>query len=354
MLRTFVLLILCSSLVCAEEEPKAPAGGKFVAVSPDGDGWQHPGTSLYLPQQLGTFRMTKIFQADKADQGFTVTYTEERRGLRLDWLVYPPQAIIRDYASLLPRVTKEMQQNANWLQSISKAQGFYEASRSPVEEAKVPMWKRDPVPLFTQSFIMKAAQGPVLEPKPDLFYTLNLLYLEDYFVQTTLVMPSTLGEEAGTIREEAHNLVAAMIREPAMSEEMLKMAAQYALKPLEDEGRKAATTLLKLSAESHTMKPSFPGEGITACLNEAKATAAGTHDDLLRAFSVGSLVVQIQGGKFDDQVTEGARMMSEVFATLQKQKPELKSPACEKLAQAVKDGRAALHLREQMLAPLPK
>jgi hypothetical protein len=298
--------------------------------------------------------MVKIFQADDKRTGFTVTYEEERRGLRLDWLIFPPTEPVRDYASLFPALYKQMEGTTQWLTNTAKSQGYFESSHSPVEEAKVPLWRRDPVPLLTQSFVMKSAQGPVVEPKPDLFHTLNLLMLEDYFIQTSLVMPANLGKEAGDIREEAHNLVAAVIREPALTEELLKLAGDYAAKPLEDEGRKAADSMIAISADSQTIKPSFPGEGITDCLKEAETTAPGSQKDLLRAFTIGSMLVQLQGGDFDDQITEGARMMCEVFTAVQKATPALKSPRCDQLAAEVKAGNAASYLRAKMLAPVTK
>ena len=121
---------------------------------------------------------------------------------------------------------------------------------------------------------------------------------------------------------------------------------------MESEGQKSADALLQLAEASLTMKPHFPGEGITPCLREAELTAPGCEKDLLRAFTIGSLVVKLQDGSFDDQIAEGARMMAEVYGMLKGKHPALKSEACEAVAAAVKEGKAALHLRERMLAPL--
>lgn len=321
-------------------------------MSKDGLPWAHPHTSLRMPLVLGGFKLEKVFKADRAEAGYAVTYLEERRGLRLDLHLYAPEKQITDPSRMVSTMKLRMEQTVQGLMSLAKMGGYYEQSRSPVEEVRLPVWKRESLPMLTQSFVMKAAQGPVREPKPDLFNTLNLLLFEDFYVQSSLVMPATLGEEAKQVREEVEKLFAGLVREPFLTQEYLALAVKYVEKPLEEEGQKSADALLELAEASLTMKVHFPGEGITPCLREAQSTAAGVEKDLLRAFSIGSLVVKLQDGGFDDQMAEGARMMTEVYAGLKGKHAGLKSEACEALAAAVKEGKAGLYLRERMLAPL--
>jgi hypothetical protein len=350
----FLLLVLVAAGLSAAEGQKdaTASGGQFIELSKDGLPWAHPHTSLRMPQTLGGFKLEKVFKADRVEAGYAVTYTEERRGLRMDWLIYPPEAQITDPSRMLSTMKLRMDQTVSGLMSLAKGGGYYEASRSPVEEVKLAVWKRDGIPMLTQSFVMKAAQGPVREPKPDLLNTLNLLLFEDYYVQSSLMMPATLGEEAKQVRDEVDKLFAGLVREPFLTQEYLGLAVKYVEKPMDLEGQKSADALLQLAEASLTMKPHFPGEGITPCLREAEKTAPGCEKDLLRAFGIGSLVVKLQDGSFDDQMTEGARMMSQVFEMLKGKHPALKSEACEGVAAAVKEGKAALYLRERMLAPV--
>jgi hypothetical protein len=349
-MKLLLSLLLLSGLTLAEESK--PVDGSFLELSKDGLPWAHPLSSLKFPQQLGDFILKKCFKSKNAAGGYALSYVEERRGLRLDWQLYPPKARIKHLSEVLGTVKKQLTEVVDDLIQVGERKGYQVANRGPVDQGEIPVWKVGELPLFSQSFVLKSKPGPLANPPPSVFNTINLSMFEDIYVQSSLVMPFSLGNEAVKIRDEVDKLFSQVLREPALKEEYLKLCRNYVEKPFEEEGRKAADALLVLCDSSVAVKPVYPGEALTPCLREAEQTAPGVHQDMLRAFSVGSVVVQLQGGGFEDQMQEAARMMVDVYTAQQKEKPALKSEATERLRAAVKQANAAVYLREQMLAPL--
>ena len=328
-------------------EPKDDKPGEWLVLPTDGTPWQHEATGLRFPQQLGDFRLRLGFIDKNASAGVALSYVHETKNMKGDVVVFPCSEDLKKVKDVMVYVRGEHEKLVKDLRAASKEQGYAELSHTEIEERGVNLWQGN-LPLTVQSFEFgpAAADDDLVKPKTSQWFGLALF--QDYFVQMSIVRPSTSGAEGEKLRNELVKLFLQCIREPSVAPEMLKLCRTYVHDPLTPEGRKAADALHEYSQASPVFKIAFPGEVLTPALEAASAVSKDMGLDLLRAYIVGSGVVALQGGTAAQSIEEGARVMAHVYGELKKQDAKIKSELMEQLLPEVEKERASVFLQKKM------
>lgn len=326
--------------------------GDWVVLAPDGTPWMHEATSLRFPQQLGEFRLRLGFRDKNAEAGVAISYVHETKNIKGDVVIFPCPKELEKVKDVMVYLRSEHEKLVQEMEIVSKDMGFAELSHTPIEERAVNLWEGN-LPLTVQSFEFgpSAIDDELVKPKTSQWF--GLVLYQDYFVQMSIVRPSSSGEEGEKLRDELVKLFLQCIREPSVTPEMLKLCRTYVHDPLTAEGRGAADALFQYSRASPVFKIIFPGEVLTPALEKAATVSKETGSDLLRAFIVGSGVVALQNGTADQSLEEGARIMAHVYGELKKQNEQIKSDLMEQLLPEVEKQRAAVFLRQKMAAETP-
>ena len=336
---------LGSSLHAAESVSSSK--GAWVNLPKDGTPWKHPGTDLIFPQVMGDFSLNGGFLDKLPDAGVAITYTHPKLPLKADVVISP----CREQLVKIPDVMKVARDNleklAADLLALSKAQGYTEAQRSPIDEQRLPLWETSDIPFVSQTVELTPA-SPAGGKVSALNQWLAVLIYKDHFVQINVIMPSAIIKSNKADADQLITSILQCIRYPTLKPQMLEVCRTYAAVPLTDDGRKAADALLVFSKESPVFEIIFPGEALTPFLDEVSKKSQATSLDFLRAFAVGSGVVTLQNGTADDSLEEGARMMIVLRDMLKEKSTPVESTFLDDLAKASGEKKAAEFLRQRM------
>ncbi len=350
---TFVILALwLSSLAVpfcasAEAEVKAEKGDAWVNLSKDGLPWIHPETKLEFPQLLEGFTLEGGYRDKNRQAGLALTYTKKESNLKADVIIAPCTINLANEPNVVGIARKELESLANDLVAIAKQSGYGEQGRSRVSEQKLPLWDQGEIP-FVSMTIDLAPTSPATGLVPAINQWLAVLIYNDHFVQFNVIMPTARVKE---VKPEADRMITNLLqclRYPALKPEMLKVCRSYMEEPLTDAGRKSADALLTFSKESPIFEIIFPGEALTAALDEISARSQEAALDLLRAYSVGSSVVTLQNGGMDASIEEGARIMIGLRQMMKEKGMPVESAFLDDLAKATDQKRGAAFLKDRM------
>ena len=358
-------LIAATAFPClqAEDAPKAPPTGKatpqaekkkiekpgdWVVLPSDGTPWKHELTDLRYPQSMGGFHLRLGFQDKNEEGGVAISYTHEKKNIRGDVVLFPCKTDLNKVTDIMAYLRGEHDKVVKDLVKASTAQGYKEVKRMPIEERGIKLWEGN-IPLTVQNFEYASATPNDDESvRPPTSQWLGLTVYQDYFVQMSIVRPTSSAKEGEEFRDELVKLFLQCVREPSVLPQMLKLCRTYVENPLTPEGRKAADALADYSQASPIFKIIYPGEVLTPALDAANAVDKEMALDLLRGFSVGSAVVALQGGTADQSIEEGVKIMAHVYDELKKKNDKVKSDLMEELIPLVAKERAASFLRQKM------
>lgn len=350
-------LVLASTLagVHAQQTPSPidPTAGEFLKFPEDGTNWKHPETDLKFPQQLGDFELKQGFKSRQAEGGTALTYVHTKSDIKADILLAPCPKETAVAVDIMPAVEEHLRQMGRELRQIATSQGYTEdeEKRGKLERGKIDLWKIGIVPVAQMKMELKASDPAQSSTHPTLTQWLSVILYQDSWVQTSVVMPASLGAEGEKLREEFIRMVVQVVREPSLFGELLLLCDDYVRDPLSDKGREGADHLWQFSKESPVLEITLPGEALTPALDELAANAPGTEMDLLRAYIVGSGAKTLMDESIDSRLAEGARLMTVVYELLKKKDPKVTSPFMENLTKIVADKKAAEWLRARMNAP---
>lgn len=319
----------------------------WVNLSKDGTPWKHPETGLLFPQQMGGFTLEGGYKDKNKQAGLALTYTKKESNLKADVIIAPCPQPLTTETDVIGMAKKELESLAADLVSIAKQSGYGEQGRSKISEQKLPIWDRGDIP-FVSMTVDLAPASPAKGMIPPINQWLAVLIYHDHFVQFNVIMPTARVKE---VKPEADSMITNLLqclRYPALKPEMLKVCRSYMEEPLTDSGRKSADALLTFSKESPIFEIIFPGEALTAALNEISARSQEAALDLLRAFMVGSGVVTLQDGSTNESLEEGARLMIGLRRLMKEKSMPVDSAFLDDLAKASDQLRGAEFLKDRM------
>ena len=335
------------------DAPLDPSAGEYLKFPEDGTPWKHPHTDLKFPQLLGDFELRQGFKAKQAEGGTALTYVHQKSDIKADILLAPCPKEVAVVVDIMPAVEEHLRQMARELRQIATTQGYVEDEdkRGSVERGKIDLWKIGIVPVAQMKMELKAKNAADSASHPTLTQWLSVILYQDSWVQTSVVMPVSLGAEGEKLREEFIRMMVQLIREPSLFGELLLLCDDYVRDPLSDKGREGADHLWRFSKESPVLEITLPGEALTPALDELATFAPGAEMDLLRAYIVGSGAKTLMDQSIDARLEEGARLMTVVYDLIKKKDPKAKSPFMDELVKVVAEKKAADWLRKRMNAP---
>lgn len=347
-------LCLAASFVSAQQNnPPSRPDGEFLKFSEDGSPWKHPDTDLRFPQALGEFKLVQGFQAKDKEGGIALTYAHKAADMKADMLLTPCPKETAISVDIMPHVEEQLRQMARELRQLAASQGYTEVEdkRGKIERGKIDLWELGIVPIAQAKMEFTATDPAKAESHPALSQWLSVILYQDSWIQTSLLMPVSKGEEGEKLREQFMKMLVQVVRDPSLYGELIKICEGYNKDPLSDESRLRADSLWKFSQESPVLEITLPGEALTRALNELATYAPGAEQDALRAYLVGSGHKTLLEESIDSRLAEGARLMTVVYDLLKKKDSKVKSPMLDELTQAVADNKAADWMRRRMNAP---
>ena len=345
----FSWLSVAADPPAAKDKAAADRPGEWVPLHEDGTPWKHTGTDLRFPQALGPFKLRTIFEDKRAVAGVDLNYVDERDNMKADVVIFPSRQDISKVPDVMVMVHQELDQLIKELQSASKAMGYVETKREKVEEKNLNTWAGN-LPLVTQTVEFGPADAVQVQSRPAITQWLGLVLYQDYYVQMSIVRPSAGGAEGDKKREELVKKLMQCVREPSVAPAMLNLCRKYVDKPLTEDGRHAADSLLAYSRESAVFQVVYPGDVLTPALDEVSKVSKDAGLDMLRAYIVGSSVVGLQNGTADQSMEEGARLMVQLYRLVRKDNDKIESSLMEELSKASEKERAATFFHEKMKA----
>lgn len=355
-LSNFVFRVLLTGLAAlcggsdmqAQQTSTSTTSGDWLQMPADGRPWKHPGTDLKFPSQLGDFELKAGFQDKRAADGVALTYAHKTNDLKADIVIFPCGAEIRNVPDVQAVTRLHSEKLADDFVSLAKDRGYSQKQRSAITDQPVPLWSRGVIPMSSLTLDLSPADSSREAELPPINQWLGLLIYQDHFIQLSVVMPSS---EIPKLRKEADELITLIlhcIRFPALNSTLIKLCTTYISKPLTDEARQAADSLLSMSKESPVFEVAFPGEALTPLLDEINARSPELALDLLRGFVVGSGLSILRNGTVDQSLEEGARVMLTTWRMLKDQGKPVNSAFMFELARASEARNAAAFLKERM------
>lgn len=322
--------------------------GEWLQLPADGRPWMHPATELQFPSQLGDFKLTAAFRDKHQQDGVALTYAHKESELKADIVIFPCGADLKGVADVLALTHVHVENLANDLVALSKERGYSQKTRSAVSDQQVPLWQKGEIPMSSITLDMVPTEALQEKVLPPLNQWLGLLIYQDHFIQISVVMPSN---QIVLLRKDADALITQIltcVRFPALIPELLKLCDQYLAKPLTDEGRRAADSLLVMSKDSPVFEVMLPGEALTPMLDEVNNRSPESALDLLRGFIAGSSRVILRYGSADEALEEGAKVMLETWKVLKESGKPVQSDFLVQLSKAHEAKRTAGFLKEKM------
>jgi hypothetical protein len=344
-------LIVSCSLGADVPKPSTDSKGDWVKLSKDGIPWTHPDTGLIFPQMLGDFALQGGYRDKRANSELAITYTKKESNIKADVLISPCKENLATTPDVMAVARKELEKLAADLTVLAGDRGYKEQHRSPVSDGKLPLWEKGEIPFISMTLgLVPSAAGA---SQPAINQWLAVLLYRDHYVQFNVIMPS---DSIQKNKAEADQLITNLlqcVRYPALVPEMLKICRSYLDEPLTDSGRASADALTAFSKERPIFEIIYPGEALTAALDEISARSKDAALELLRAFTVGSGVVTLQNGTADESLEEGARIMLGLREMMKERTAPVESDFLDELAKASDAKRGAAFLREKMRAIPP-
>jgi hypothetical protein len=347
----------CLSLASIAQQPSAAPSarpdGEFLKFPVDGTPWQHPDTDLKFPQTLAGYELKQGFDAKDPEGGIALTYFHLDAKIKADILMTPCPKEVAITVDIMPAAEEQLRGMARALRQMAIGQGYREVeeNRGKLERGKIDLWKLGIIPIVQIKMEFVAADATKADSLPALSQWLSVILYQDTWLQTSIVMPVTQGDDGEKLRASFMSSLVQVVREPSVLVVLADLCNEYLADPLSDAGRASADSLWKFSQESPVLEITLPGESLTPALNELATHAPGSEQDVLRAYLVGAGIKTIQGESIDARLAEGARLMTVVYGLLKKKDPKVKSPFLEDLTQLVADNKAVEWLRRRMNAP---
>ena len=362
----FVVPLVVSLVSLSAMRAQAPKGqepdlsdvqftsGEPIKMPQDGTPWPHPDTDLRFPAKLASFEYKFGFKDKRPEVGVLLTYVDLKLNLKADLILAPCPKNIATSADILPPVTEYMRSTARDLRAAAASAGYKEVEekRQDIKQGKIEIWKLGAIPTVQMSMEYVAADPESPNAPPPIIQLLNVILYQDTWVQTSMIVPASIGEDGRKAQDEFITQLVQTVREPAIRKEMLKLCHDYAAEPLKKESQDNADSLLTYSRESPVFEIPLPGEALTPVLNELATVAEGTEKDVLRGYLVGSGAKALMGDPLEAQLEEGARIASVVYGLVKAKNAAAVSPTMEELNKAVAEKKGAEWLRKRMNAPV--
>jgi hypothetical protein len=355
----FALCLTAAAVVAQEATPAQdqrpnidPKLGEWITFPDDASPWKHPHTDLRFPRKLGEYELKYGFLDKLADGGIALTYFG-KNDLKADILLTPCPKAIAIQTKIMPSVEEHLRQMGKALRSLAESQGFVEdeAKRGKLESGQIELWEIGAVP-SAQMKMEFQPKTPGPEAPPAINQWLNVTLYQDYWMQTSLFMPSAQGMEGEKQRVEFMTQLMGILREPSMTPHLLKLCAEYLKDPLSDKSKEGADALFAYSKQSAIFEITMPGETITSTLTEVANLSPGNEKEVLRGYLVGAGAATLLNVDINDRFEEGVRVMVLVYDALKKKNMQLSIPKMEELAKLSAEKKAAEWIVNRINSPL--
>ena len=186
-----------------DQRPKIdPKLGEWITFPDDGSPWKHPHTDLKFPRKLGEYELKHGFVDKQPDGGIALTYFG-KNDLKADILLSPCPKAIAIQTTIMPSVEAHLRGMSQALRSLAESQGYAEdeAKRGKMESGQIELWEIGAVP-SAQMKMEFTPKNPGPEAPPAINQWLNVTLYQDYWMQTSLLMPSAQGMEGEKQRVE--------------------------------------------------------------------------------------------------------------------------------------------------------
>jgi hypothetical protein len=340
MVRLLALVLLPSLCCLAAEKKNSGAPGDFPKPK-DGRPWRHKESGIQLPQKLGHMTMTGGYRYETPELGESIRYEDTESRARADVYVYPCKQPHGNDEERVKAASNEAAMALGEIKEMEKRGRYKKVEFGEGESWKVPCSPTEKT-IFVEvpvSYEINEDEGTGTAATA-VRSRLGVAIVGGCFLKVRYTYPADQNEEGATASVEWLKKTRLMVSEPylrAMAEESLK---KYHNDPLSDEGAVAAAAVVTYAEESPFVSMHIPGE-IAKWGEACGRENADSTLHLLRAFIAGGVEASLQG-KLDDEVTESAMTgVSQIYALLKKQHPDLKCDELEKLSQAVSEKKGA-------------
>lgn len=329
--------LLCLSLAFIVSATAVEPPGQWKAPDKDGRPWKHPGTGLSFPSILSGYRLAGEFAYEAG--GSFIRYENLDERARADIFFFPTGPNVTTLEEKQRLILQEMDNVTKDLEAMVKQGRYKNLAYGPLGAGSLELWKREPLPMAARSItatrIGKNDEGVV---EAMLHQWVGITIYEQHLITIRQMRPATTGSEGDAALQSFAQSIFQVIKDPAMRQEITVMIDKYLAAPFSDENIQASGAVLAYLKQSPFYPINIPEYPVSEWLEHCKKISAGTEEQLLTAFMLGSAKAAFAEGDAFDCLRAGSKQFAVIFRQLAAKHPGLAKPEIEQfVTEAEKD-----------------
>lgn len=335
--RTMKFLLLCFCLSALFSTSANEPAGEWRAPDKEGRPWKHPGTGLSFPSMLSGYRLAGEF-AYKAGGGF-IRYENLDERARADIFFFPAASNIQTVEEKQRLILQEMDSVTRDFEAMVKQGRYKNLAYGPLGAGSLELWQREPLPLAARSItatrIGKNDEGIV---EAMLHQWVGITFYENHLITIRQMRPASTGPEGDAALQTFAQSVFQVIKDPVMRSEISKMIDKYMAAPFSEESIQASAAVLAYLKQSPFYPINIPEYPVSDWLEHCRKISAGTEEQLLTAFMLGSAKAAFAEGDAMACLKAGSKQFAVIYQQLKTKHPGLaKAEIDEFVAEAEKN-----------------
>lgn len=347
-----LVLMALNALPCAAAEEMPTEGadssqGEWSAPPKDGKSWKHEATGLMFPQQLGNYRLLGEFRF-KERGDLLIRYLSEPDRARADVFIFPHKPAPESLEEKRQLIRQQLGLLIANLQQMAADGRYKDVKLGERMQGELSQWQEAPLPLVTQT-IDASRVVPVPGGAPEVVPVkqwVGVTFLKGCVVTIRHQRPADTGEKGETSMKLITNLLANLLKEPAMREDVRSMLRQYLADPVAPENDEAAKIVLAFIDQAPHLPVCMPQEPVSTWIDECEKQVPGARTPLLRAFILGSALAAMDEKGADVCLNDAASNLVRVYLRIQQLHPDLHQKELDGLVPAVARGQGGAYLRQ--------
>lgn len=321
----FLLFVVVLSSYAAE-----PAG-EWKAPARDGRPWQHAGTGLSFPQQLGGYRLAGEFTYTSG--GCFIRYENLEEQARADIFFFPVKKPVTVMEEKQRLILQELDGVVADMRGMAKMGKYKNLEISDVAASGIDLWMKEDLPMAIRTInatrIGKSSEG-VAEVLIKQWVAVT--FLEDHLLTIRQMRPASTGDGGLEGLKNFGSMVIQVIKDPPLRADISRMIDLYMAAPFSEDSIQAQGAVLAYLKNTPFYPISIPEYPVSDWLEHCKKLAPGTQDHLLAAFMLGSAKAAFNEGDAATCMNAGAKQFAIIYRQLVAKHPDIKLAEIEAFA----------------------
>jgi len=337
-----------------ETSAENPIGGVWLPPPANSPSWLSTATQLRFPKRLSDYEMVGIFRFTGTESNVIIRYHSPAMRARADIFL-----VRSDTPAETTEQSRELA-NQTLIQVIDNLftqveQGTYEDIEEDGSlEGKIELWNQPAAALLVQRFKATRVDSPQQgEPRrTPVKLWLGATTYQGHDITIRHIRPQETEEKGEQDMKQLIETIVAIIKDPALREELRPSFETYMRTPLTKEGQEAAELILKYLDNSPVTPVLIPTPPITTWTDEMEQAIPNSGAQLLRAYVISSATAAIEQKTEAESLNLAAQQFVRIYLELQRLNPKIQHSGIEQLVRMVERGEAASWLKKEIEANL--